>query len=82
MPIELLSIKIEESNSNKILFGFQLESNFSPHVHLFLQFFVASELLGKKTKEFISNYILNHIYIYIYNEKPLYTLEMYDLKKV
>ena len=48
----------------------------------FLNFFVAIELLGKKTKEFISNYILNHIYIYIYNEKPLCTLEMYDLKKV
>ena len=44
--------------------------------------FVASELLGAKIKESKTNKILNHIYIYIYNEKPLYILEMYSLKKV
>ena len=39
-----------------------------------------SELLNIKIKESKTNKILNHIYIY--NEKPLYILEMYSLKKV
>ena len=41
---------------------------------------MASELLGAKTEESKTNQIL--IYIYIYNEKLLYILEMYDLIKV
>ena len=39
---------------------------------------MASELLGAKTEESKTNQIL----IYIYNEKLLYILEMYDLIKV
>ena len=44
--------------------------------------FVASKLLCTKTKESKTNYILNHIYIYIYNEKQLHISEMHGLKKV
>ena len=44
--------------------------------------FVASELLCTKTKESKTNYILNHIYIYIYNEKQLHILEIQDVKIV
>ena len=40
---------------------------------------MASELFGAKIEESKSNLILNHIYMYIYNEKPLYILEMYGL---
>ena len=49
--------------------------------------FVASELLGAKTKESKKKlnsklYIYIYIYIYIYNEKSLHMLKMYGLKKM
>ena len=45
-----------------------------PHVFLIFLIFVVSELLDAKTEE-------SKLYIYIYNEKLLHILEMYDLKK-
>ena len=47
-----------------------------PHVFLIFLIFVVSELLDAKTEE-----SKLYIYIYIYNEKLLHILEMYDLKK-
>ena len=43
-----------------------------PHVFLIFLIFVVSELLDAKTEE---------SKLYIYNEKLLHILEMYDLKK-
>ena len=46
--------------------------------HLIFLIFVASKLLHAKTKELKFNEILNHIYIYIYND----VLEIYGLKNM
>ena len=84
MPNELLSVKIEKSKSNYIITWISIGVQFFTTCPSKFLIFVASELLGAKTKESKSNLIPNHIYIhiyiYIYNEKPIHILEIYSYK--